>query len=429
MVQVKQANIFGRLGTGIGQGLAEQVPKEIENYRLRTGLKDLADTSETGNLSPAQFLAKAAGTYGITPQMTQSFGDLARQQQKGRALSEYQRASEQQKYKPFPIQEQEKPAASPQESPSITRAKDLQEIQKGFITPTFEQKQQEAARLYNENPARWGGDPEKAIQAINEKYDIDEKRQAQLEKKYNKQEAIQDNIINRLGQHSKGLGIQVPAEVYSQIEDRAINSTLPKDEGGEGLTEQQAMKKYGKQLNEISKDYEAIKALGGVGVLSRPSKNTLSSLETIQKNFESRGETELMAKILQADTNAGAPLSYAIAEPIKRNKALSKIFKEAPTLKTLETGFTALPDKKIATEATEELIPYIAANWDPNLDSPMAVVHELQRLNYDPQPFIDYMIQNADDMLSVKKFRQLMEPVSDVRSINDFCLSNWTGVE
>lgn len=82
---IKQGNIFGRIGSGIGKGLAEQVPKEIENYRLKTGLKELADKSDEGNLSPAQFLAQASGTYGITPQMIQSFGELSKIQNQGNA--------------------------------------------------------------------------------------------------------------------------------------------------------------------------------------------------------------------------------------------------------------------------------------------------------------------------------------------------------
>lgn len=81
---IKQGNIFGRLGTGIGKGFAEQLPKEFEHQRLRSGLQNLADKS--GELSPEQFLAEAAGTYGITPQMIQSFGDIA---QKKRMRSNY----------------------------------------------------------------------------------------------------------------------------------------------------------------------------------------------------------------------------------------------------------------------------------------------------------------------------------------------------
>lgn len=43
--EVKQGNIFGRLGTGIGKGLSEQVPKEIERHRLSSGLKELGEKS------------------------------------------------------------------------------------------------------------------------------------------------------------------------------------------------------------------------------------------------------------------------------------------------------------------------------------------------------------------------------------------------
>jgi len=76
-----QPSVFGRLGKGISQGLSESVPKEIDNYRLQKGLQSLADQADQGNLSPTQYLAKAAGTYGATPQIVQSFAELSKQQQ------------------------------------------------------------------------------------------------------------------------------------------------------------------------------------------------------------------------------------------------------------------------------------------------------------------------------------------------------------
>ena len=73
---IKQGNIFGRIGTGIGKGLAEQVPKEIERGRLASGLKQFEQDS--GNLNPMQQLARLSAIPGITPQMIQSFSELAR---------------------------------------------------------------------------------------------------------------------------------------------------------------------------------------------------------------------------------------------------------------------------------------------------------------------------------------------------------------
>jgi len=77
MVQkIKQANIFGRIGTGIGKGLAEQVPEEIQRYRLKQGLQDFEKDHE--NLTPIQQLARLSSIPGITPQTIQSFSELAK---------------------------------------------------------------------------------------------------------------------------------------------------------------------------------------------------------------------------------------------------------------------------------------------------------------------------------------------------------------
>jgi hypothetical protein len=78
---IERADPFGRIGKAFGEGLSEQIPKEMEHQRLSSGLQKLADLADQGNLSPAQFLAGAAGTYGATPQIIESFGRLANKQQ------------------------------------------------------------------------------------------------------------------------------------------------------------------------------------------------------------------------------------------------------------------------------------------------------------------------------------------------------------
>lgn len=75
---IKQGNIFGRIGTGIGKGINEQLPKEIEHQRFRSGLQKLGENANS--LSPMQAFLEASGTYGATPQFIQSFGELAKQQ-------------------------------------------------------------------------------------------------------------------------------------------------------------------------------------------------------------------------------------------------------------------------------------------------------------------------------------------------------------
>lgn len=79
MVQVieQKGSIFGRLGKGLGQGLAEQLPKEVDRYRLSQGLKNLGQQE---GLSPFQQFAELSGIPGITPQMIQSGSELLKQQ-------------------------------------------------------------------------------------------------------------------------------------------------------------------------------------------------------------------------------------------------------------------------------------------------------------------------------------------------------------
>ncbi len=69
-------NAFGRIGKGIGQGLSEQLPKEIERGRLSSGLKKFEE--EHQDLNPMQQLARLSAIPGVTPQMIQSFSELAK---------------------------------------------------------------------------------------------------------------------------------------------------------------------------------------------------------------------------------------------------------------------------------------------------------------------------------------------------------------
>lgn len=74
---VKQASLLGRIGSGIGKGLADQVPKEVDRYRLKQGLQEL---SEKKGLSPFQQFAELSSIPGVTPQMIESGSKLLRYQ-------------------------------------------------------------------------------------------------------------------------------------------------------------------------------------------------------------------------------------------------------------------------------------------------------------------------------------------------------------
>lgn len=78
-INISQPSIFGRVGTGFGQGLAEQLPKEIERERLASGLRNL---SAKKDLSPVEQFTEFLSIPGAAekPQVVQTMGELLRNQ-------------------------------------------------------------------------------------------------------------------------------------------------------------------------------------------------------------------------------------------------------------------------------------------------------------------------------------------------------------
>lgn len=77
---VKPGNIFGRIGTGIGKGLGEQIPKEIERTRLASGIESL---NQEKGLSPLDYYTKALSIPGVIdrPEVVRQLAELSKQQQ------------------------------------------------------------------------------------------------------------------------------------------------------------------------------------------------------------------------------------------------------------------------------------------------------------------------------------------------------------
>jgi hypothetical protein len=62
--------------------------------------------------------------------------------------------------------------------------------------------------------------------------------------------------------------------------------------------------------------------------------------------------------------------------------------------------------------------------------SPLAVAYELQKKGYDPQIWLDYLTENADELdLPPSQQRQLAKPDSFTGTWGDWWLKSFTGVE
>lgn len=81
--KVSQGSTLGRVGENIGKGLAESIPKEVNQYRLSQGLQNFAKNA--GNLSPLEAATQLFSIPGITPQMAQALPELLKLQQQRQA--------------------------------------------------------------------------------------------------------------------------------------------------------------------------------------------------------------------------------------------------------------------------------------------------------------------------------------------------------
>lgn len=431
---IKQAPLSARLGTGLAKGLAEQVPKEIERNRLASGLKSL---EEQKGLTPFQQFSRLAAIPGITPQMLQSGSELLRQQARGQALADFQNQQNAPKPSPFPFNNK---IASESKFPSITQEKPLEQIQEGYIPPTIEERDAIAGEAYNSNPAFFANDPQKAIQWADDKIAQEEKINAAYLRKHQNLNAIQDNVINRLKAQSDRLQTQVPAEVYSRIEDEAIQATKPKKEGGRGLTEQQAMKEYGEKLNDFSKDWSKIPTWGTWGLTQRSANETLRSMNTVQRKMEEAGATDLFAQQMQKDNQISPKLSFAIAQPVKNIPNLSSYMKSLKPVpgygKFLSQsmgrgnpsgGWSSGKSKQETLKIAPELAKFVKENEKA---SPLAIGYELEKKGYDLRTWLDWLNDNADNLnLRQKQTEQLSIPQQEVVPMADWWLQSFSGVE
>jgi len=465
--KISQGSIFGRIGSGIGKGFAEQLPKEVERGRLAQGLQQFADKSKQQNMSPMEMAANLYGIPGVAerPQLVKSLSDLAMMESQGRALSR-EIPTEQQAFGIPPQQQQTKHLPNPRAEdyglppaeqeyldfsslperkgsqipergaaaqaekarpPSLTTEELSQRVQEGYIPPNRQQKMAMAADLYQKNPSLYQNNPQNAIAAVDEAVRSEEQQQQAYEAKYKNLSDLQQNVVSRLGSHSQKLNVAVPANVYSKIEDEAIQATKPKKEGGEGLTEQQAMKKYGDKLDTISREYSDLSSVGNWSVALKPSKTTLSQLNSLQKSFKSRGDTRNMADSLIANSKISPRLAYAVAEPVGDTPTLARSLREVTPIETIDTGFeTVYPEEwgRKSLDVAKKIAPTLGTTG-----SPLAVAWELQKKNYDPQVWIDYLTENQRDLnLTVNQVEQLRKATDPVTPWNDWWLSSFTGI-
>ena len=423
---VKQGDIFGRIGTGVGQGLAEQVPKEIERNRLSTGLQQFTDDS--ANLSPIQQLARLSAIPGITPQMIQSFGELAKQQAQAGALG-----------KGVPGQGSPPPPKFPSNAPknvpqpeekgprSITTTPPIKATIENYVPKTYDQILDRAGELFNANTALYKNDPQAAVQAATQEDQQNQAINTAQQNQRKTQQDVQSKVQQELQTQAKNAGVEIPDNVYSDIENRALE-----DVNSGKLTELESAKKYKKELDNISRDYESIKTLGTAKLLTKSASGNKESLRSLRKKFKARGDLENFADTIIAENKLSPSKAYYLAYPVSDIKGLNNEITSIPDITPKFNTSKGLMEQ-IPEEDVDIKTAKIAMKLGPLMGtegSPLAIAEELKSRGYNPMVWLNYVDRNRKKLnLSERQGRELDKPRNFTPTVNDLWMFYFSGLD
>lgn len=417
---IKNANIFGRIGSGIGQGLSEQVPKEIERNRLSSALTQVGN--QQGQTPFQQFtgLVGAAHEY---PQVVQSGAELLRQQGKGRGLANKASA---QIEKPNPFQDYQQPIGNQQQNKGITSKEGIRATIENYIPKTREERLARAGELYQNEPQLYPT-PDSAIQAVDAEENLLQQKNAALQGKRKGEQDVQSRIQNEL-KYEKGESA-VPENVYDQVERKAIDAVASGEK-----TEYQAAKDGKKELDKISREYEAVNSIGKVGFVFRDKDAIRRNLNDIRQGFKERGDLENYADTLVAKNGLSYPKAYYLAYKPSDYKELNNELTKVPELMNRKNVYKLgnIPynkinekNEKMKTQTFGKLAKAMGKNG-----SPLAVGEELKSKGYDPEDWLQYLSENRKQLdLSERQGRELEKPKSILPMMNDTWLFLFSGLD
>lgn len=421
MVQIldPRRDIAGSIGKGFGQGLASELPKVVEHHNLSKGLQQFEQDS--AGMTPIQQLTRLSSIRGITPQMVQSFGELAKQESQGNALSRMN--STKNENQDFHIQKQPQVEENTDRK-GVTTTQGTEATRKPYIPKTYQEILARASQLFNANKGLYKNDSQNAIQAATQEDAQDQARNIALQNQRKNEQDIQTRVQQELSSQSEKAGVKIPDRAYSKIEDQALE-----DVRSGKRTEFEAGKHYKKELDDISRDYKAIDTLGTARIVTKSGKDNKDSLRSLRKKFAKRDELEHFADTMVAKNNLSPSKASYLAYPVSDIKELNNAIKDLPELEKYENLFKSDISPEVAEKGTLKQAPKLAEAMGQK-GSPLAIGEELKSRGYDPQVWMNYLDKNRDKLkLAEWQGRELDKPRSFTNTVDDLWMFFFSGLD
>ncbi len=439
--EVRNAPLSARFGTGFAQGLSEQIPKEIERYRLASGLKNFAQNA--GNMDPMQQMAELSGIYGITPQMIQSFGELAKQQGIRNAYSKNRSPNENQQGNPKAAQPNldvkeflMNQMANQKQMQGQPKNNNLSRQSNPPTIPSNMSRQQEALSsppAASENPlspqflpaSPWNQQRQEG--AINEAFDrgiartfdeannyANQQRQLyeQAPEKYREQLDYKEGIDKkvdglfdtelqtRLQKEGNDTFNDIPGDLQLNIKKQARNSVATGN-----MNPKQAAEFYSKKALDLVKDRNRVLEIANRDISDKifPHKKeeSLKNLKHISKRFADMGSSEYLYKLLRSEMDLSPGGAATIAyDQSERVKDLIK---------------TAKISANNSAQGTRQFAQKLFKSMSPE-DSFLSIAKQMKQSNpsFNERAFFDYLRENTDQYSSNDRLnREVSQGVSD----------------
>ena len=398
MAQVIEGNpsIAGRIGKGFGQGLAEQLPKELERSRLSHGLRTLGQTDYTGK-NRLEMAADLAAIPGMTPELM----SFAQQQLVNKNFAD------QTKRKPEPSPKpNEAISGQPRENAEATSKPNIEVPlkERGLAAPA-QIRQYQQGRLQTPSQEDINS---LASDYLNSGYANDINHAQQMAA-----QALQQNITaqnERIGAFRSGLTNRMQLDLeeqglgdYQDLLGKVQQDLLDQGELliSQGATPQAAEKEVQDIMRDIALATTQTQNTGAQSIWSTSADEKITALKNQKKIYDKYGYGEQFNDVAQHALGS-TPLYAANALEPLQNETVKK---ELKGLKEPTFGQGKLSAKKL-----DEIIENIKPN-----DNLLSIAYELRNKRYNVNQFIERLQQ-----LEGKKFfpteqqgRQLTKPINN----------------
>jgi len=390
---VKPASGLGRLGEGLGEGLAQQLPKEIERVRLSKGLENLGKEDFSGG-NQIQNLAKIYNIPGMTPEVAKL---LQRQIIKQNFLNKKPTGagSPSEQTLPTGTTKQEKPQTEKQEN--------------GFATP-------EQLKEYRQNIQRVPGyndiksladdylnqglteDPQEALKFA--ETELTQNRQAQQ----TRNDEFKKGLNDRLKLDLQGAGLGDFKDLAGEIQKTLVEQgEYMVNEGG--LSPEEASAQLSQIALNLGKATTNLNETGSWTNMFRGSGKKETDLREQKKEFQKYGFGEIFDDMVTAKMGFTPLLTAHILDPLKNETLLKLIPKSNSPLKK---GVRA-------TDLSENQLDNIIDAIKPS-DNLFSIEYELRKNHYDVNKFkkrLSKLVDEKKKALSPQQERQQKRPITN----------------